>query len=155
MELDLIWGRFCTSLLWALVPSFLRVLPLALVRPSLFSRLFFISCLCFGPSFLAWEEKEGWCTSCFRKKFLWASNTLVKACPFFSSLSFLIIFLSLLTSWGDRGWKVVFFPFVKKMYWLVWPSCKVCLSNCHGLPSLFIKLPWEQHHITPYLCSFL
>ena len=136
MELDLIWGRICASLLWALVPSFLRVLPLALVRLSLFSRVLFLSCLCFGPSFLAWEDKEGWCTSCFGRIFLLTSNTLVKACLFsFSSLSFVIIFLSLLTSWGDRGSKVVFFPFVKKMYWLVWPSCNVCLSNCHDLPS--------------------
>ena len=136
MELDLIWGRIFVFLLWAHVSSFLRVLHLALVRPSLFSRVLFLSCLCFGPSFLAWEEKEGWCTSCFGRIFLWASNSLVKACPFsFSSLSFPIIFLSLLTSWGDRGSKVVFFPFMKNMYWLVWPSCKVCLSNCHGLPS--------------------
>ena len=36
-----------------------HVLPLALVRPSLFSRLPFLSFLCFGPSFLAWEGKEG------------------------------------------------------------------------------------------------
>ena len=73
---------------------------------------------------------------------------MVKACPFsFSSLSFLIIFLSLLTSWGDRGSKVIFFPFLKKMYWLLWPSCKVYLSNCHGLLVRYVWLPWEQHHI--------
>ena len=130
MELDLIWGRICISLLWALVPSFLRVLPLALVRPSLF--LYYSSFLvcALGLPFWLGKRRKGDAHLALEEFFCRQVTLWWKLSPFLFLL-YLIIFLSLLTFWGDRGSKVVFFPFVKKMYWLLWPSCKALLIQAN------------------------